>query len=224
MLEAVIQNTVCTCNVGSTIYLPGLARALKIGEYNPKRFAAVTFRLRYPKTTALFFGSGKIVCTGAKNKNSARLALLYYVDLIRKRLGLNVSIYDFEIQNIVASADVGFPISLEKVCTHYNKESSYEPELFPGLIFRSQELPVVFLIFDSGRLVITGAKNKKDIKESFDKMLPILLLCKAQCFQSDPTQPPPVYKKRKLIQPELSLLDDADIAPLFDDMEWYINK
>ena len=179
MLRPIIQNIVCTANVGSTLYLPGLARVLHGSEYNAKRFSAVTFRLREPKTTALFFGSGKIVCTGAKNKNDARLALMKYVRIIRKRMHLDVNIFDFDIQNMVASANVGFPISLEKVCIHYRKESSYEPELFPGLIFRMTHRTVVFLIFLSGRIVITGAKDPSQIKSAFNTIVPILLTCKA---------------------------------------------
>ena len=93
MLHPIVQNVVCTCNIGCTLFLPGLARILEVGEYNPKRFAAVTFRLRYPKSTALYFGSGKIVCTGTKSKHAARLAMMKYIHLIRTRLGLQVGMY-----------------------------------------------------------------------------------------------------------------------------------
>ena len=185
MLTPVIQNIVCTCNLGSTLYLPGVARNLQGSEYNPKRFSAVTYRLKYPKTTALFFGSGKMVCTGAKNKNEARLAIIKYVQLMEKRMSLQLHIYDFHVQNMVASANVGFPVSLEKICMHYGKESSYEPELFPGLIFRMDECPAVFLIFLSGRLVITGAKCKEHIKAAFDSIVPILLTCKAKQYEEE---------------------------------------
>jgi transcription initiation factor TFIID TATA-box-binding protein len=185
MLRPIIQNIVCTANVGSTLYLPGLARVLHGCEYNAKRFSAVTFRLREPKTTALFFGSGKIVCTGAKTKNDARLALMKYVNIIRKRTKLDVNVFDFDIQNVVASANVGFPISLEKVCVNYRKESSYEPELFPGLIFRKRHLTVVFLIFLSGKLVITGAKDPSEIKAAFNTIVPILLTCKSKEYSDE---------------------------------------
>ena len=187
MLTPIIQNIVCTCNIGSTLYLPGLARKLHGSEYNAKRFSAVTFRLKYPKTTALFFGSGKMVCTGAKNINEARLGIIKYVNLVRKRMKIETTIYDFHIQNMVASANVGFPIALESLCIHYGKESSYEPELFPGLIFRMDDCPAVFIIFLSGRLVITGAKCTQHLHDAFNMIVPILLMCKSTLtsYQTD---------------------------------------
>ena len=153
-----IQNIVCTCNLGSTLYLPFLVRALPCAEYNSKRFAAVTSRIVNPKSTALFFGSGKVVCTGTKTKNAARLALHKFVRMVRG-LKLQVSMYNFEIQNVVASATLPYMVDLSALRTRCGAEASYEPELFPGMIYRPCHTHLVFLIFSSGRTVITGAKN-----------------------------------------------------------------
>ena len=174
MKEPQVQNIVCTCNVGCTLYLEGLQRALIYGEYNPKRFAAVTFRLHTPRTTALFFGSGKIVCTGARTIMEARLALIIYVSLIRTKMNLDVQIYQFEIQNIVSSATIGHEIDLVKMQKEHETTSSYEPELFPGLIYRNHTYPSVVLIFDSGRIVITGCKLIQDVHHTFKLISPIL--------------------------------------------------
>jgi len=53
-------------------------------EFNPKRFAAVIMRIREPRTTALIFGSGKLVCTGAKSEEDSRLAVRKYARIVQK--------------------------------------------------------------------------------------------------------------------------------------------
>ena len=81
---------------------------------------------------------------------------------------------DFKVQNIVGSCDVGFPISLESLSSTHESFSTYEPELFPGLIYRMQIPKIVLLIFASGKIVLTGAKNKQDIFTAFDNIFPVL--------------------------------------------------
>ena len=153
-------------------------------EYNPRRFAAVIMRIRDPKTTALIFSSGKMVCTGAKSEELSKDAAKKYAKAIKK-VGFNVSMQDFKIQNIVGSCDVGFPISLEGLSGQHDKFSTYEPELFPGLIYRMKDPKIVLLIFASGKIVLTGAKNKTDIYEAFDNIYPVL-----KKFKKKPTKVP----------------------------------
>ena len=143
----------------------------------------MTFRLHYPRTTALYFGSGKIVCTGARNPMEARLALMIYVSLIKEKMGLNVNVYQFEIQNIVSSANLGFTLNLHLMQRKNGITSSYEPELFPGLIYRNSNLPAVCLIFDSGRIVITGCRQLTDIEQTFEYIEPLL-----QQYKNEQTQ------------------------------------
>merc|ERR1712070_350997 len=129
-------------------------------EYNPKRFAAVIMRIREPKTTALIFKSGKMVVTGAKSEEQARNAARKYARIIQK-LGYPARFTEFKIQNIVASRDVKFPIRLEGLAYKHSHYSSYEPELFPGLIYRMVQPKIVLLIFVSGKVVLTGGKLRK---------------------------------------------------------------
>jgi transcription initiation factor TFIID TATA-box-binding protein len=114
-------------------------------------------RIREPKTTALIFASGKMVVTGAKSEDDSRLASRKYARIIQK-LGFDAKFTEFKIQNIVGSCDVKFPIRLEGLHYGHGKFSSYEPELFPGLIYRMLKPKVVLLIFVSGKIVLTGAK------------------------------------------------------------------
>ena len=214
MQEPTIQNIVCTCNLGSALYLQGLAQRLEICEYNPARFAAVTLRIKYPKCTALIFSSGKLVCTGCKSKNEARLALLYYVHVIRTKLALDVGIYEFEILNMVASAFLGHTVSLPRLFLKHNKESSYEPELFPGLIFRQIDCPVVFLVFDSGRIVLTGAKEESEIRNAWVHITALLHAVRASV-----TNPSPEVDKRVVMKKaDLAVLRNEEWGPLLDNL------
>jgi len=139
-----------------------------------QRFAAVIMRIREPRTTALIFASGKMVCTGAKSEDDSKLAARKYARVIQK-LGYPVRFSEFKIQNIVGSCGVDFPIKLEDLaCAHY-QFCNYEPELFPGLIYRMVTPKIVLLIFVSGKIVLTGAKKREQIYTAFESIYPVLL-------------------------------------------------
>eukprot|EP00126_Sphaerothecum_destruens_P015164 Sdes_comp9087_c0_seq2m542 len=152
-----LQNIVSTTNLGCKLDLKTIALRARNAEYNPKRFAAVIMRIRDPKTTALIFASGKMVCTGAKSEQQSRLAARKYARIVQ-RLGFPAKFTEFKIQNIVGSCDVKFPIRLEGLVFSHGHFCSYEPELFPGLIYRMMQPKIVLLIFVSGKIVLTGAK------------------------------------------------------------------
>ncbi|KAK1626967.1 hypothetical protein QYE76_001282 [Lolium multiflorum] len=152
-----LQNIVSTVNLDCELDLKEIALKARNAEYNPKRFAAVIMRIREPKTTALVFASGKMVCTGAKSEQQSKLAARKYARIIQK-LNFPAKFKEFTIQNIVASCDVKFPIRLEGLAYSHGAFASYEPELFPGLIYRMRQPKIVLLIFVSGKIVLTGAK------------------------------------------------------------------
>ena len=168
-----LQNIVSTSNLKCILDLREIALKAKNAEYNPRRFAAVIMRIKEPKTTALIFSSGKIVCTGARTEEESRQASRIYAKIILK-LGFPVRFTEFTVQNIVASCDVKFPIRLEGLANTYLKFCSYEPEMFPGLIFHMLEPKIVLLIFVSGKIVLTGAKKREDIYKAYQKIIPIL--------------------------------------------------
>jgi len=174
-----LQNIVSTVNMGSKLDLKKIALHARNAEYNPKRFAAVIMRIRDPRTTALIFSSGKMVCTGAKSEEESRLAARKYARIIQK-LGFATKFKDFKIQNMVGSCDVKFPIRLEGLVLTHSQFSSYAPELFPGLIYRMVKPRIVLLIFVSGKVVLTGAKVRGEIYEAFDNIYPILKNFKKQ--------------------------------------------
>jgi len=168
-----LQNIVATVNLDCRLDLKTIALHARNAEYNPKRFAAVIMRIRDPKTTALIFASGKMVVTGAKSEDDSRLASRKYARIVQK-LGFDAKFSEFKIQNIVGSCDVKFPIRLEGLAYSHGQFSSYEPELFPGLIYRMIKPKVVLLIFVSGKIVLTGAKVREEIYTAFNTIYTVL--------------------------------------------------
>ena len=162
-------------DLGVRLDLKQIALRCRNTEFNPRRFAAVIMRLREPKATALVFASGKLVITGTKSAHNSSLATKK-IAYILERVGFQpASFINFKVQNIVGTVDVGFPIRLEGVAFAHPTFSSYEPELFPGLIYRLVQPRVVLLIFVSGKVVITGAKTEEIMVEGLKKVHPILV-------------------------------------------------
>jgi transcription initiation factor TFIID TATA-box-binding protein len=157
-----IENVVATANLKQQIDVNSIVRVFPGIEYRPELFPGLVYRLKKPKTATLIFSSGKMVCTGAKSEQQAKKAIMKVVDHLRRNGVVTVGKPDIQIQNIVASAGLDGTIDVEKA-TYSLKRTMYEPEQFPGLIYRMEEPKVVILIFRSGKLVITGAKKEEEV-------------------------------------------------------------
>lgn len=120
------------------------------------------FRLDNPKVTALIFRSGRMVVTGAKSTADLIKAVKKIVRVLMRHNVQITSRPRIQIQNIVASANLGAEVLLEKVA-FLLENTMYEPEQFPGLIYRMEEPHVVLLIFSSGKMVVTGAKSEEEV-------------------------------------------------------------
>jgi transcription initiation factor TFIID TATA-box-binding protein len=167
-----IENIVASAKVADSLDLMMLSSSIKDAEYNKKRFPGVVLRMQDPKIAALVFGSGKVVLTGAKSVDSLSKGLERLGNQLRD---LKIDIPDkltYIIQNIVTSADLGSPINLNKIAVGFNLDRiEYEPEQFPGLVYRLEEPKVVVLLFGSGKLIITGGKQPEDAKKAVQKIL-----------------------------------------------------
>ncbi|MDG6255971.1 MAG: TATA-box-binding protein [Methanomicrobiaceae archaeon] len=167
-----IENIVASAKVTDSLDLQMLSSRIPDAEYNKKRFPGVVLRMQDPKIAALVFGSGKVVLTGAKSIDSLSKGLEILGDKLRS---LDVDIPEeltYKIQNIVTSADLGTPINLNKIAVGFNLDRiEYEPEQFPGLVYRLEEPKVVVLLFGSGKLIITGGKKPEDAKKAVQKIL-----------------------------------------------------
>src|SRR2546422_11610607 len=114
-----------------------------------------------------------MVCTGAKSERQARKAVLKVTDELKRDGIVILGKPEITIQNIVASAGLGGYIDLEKA-TYGLKKTMYEPEQFPGLIYRMDEPKLVILLFASGKLVCTGAKREIQVGIAVNMLQEIL--------------------------------------------------
>jgi transcription initiation factor TFIID TATA-box-binding protein len=167
-----IENIVASAKVTDYLDLPALASQIKDAEYNKKRFPGVVLRMHDPKIAALVFGSGKVVLTGAKSIDSLSKGLEILGNLLREQKIQIPKKLSYKIQNIVTSADLATPINLNKIAVGFNLDRiEYEPEQFPGLVYRLEDPKVVVLLFGSGKLIITGGKEPEDAKRAVIKIL-----------------------------------------------------
>ena len=168
-----IENVVASVTINQKLDLTQIQKAFPETEYKPAQFPGLVFRLAKPKTATLIFSSGKMVCTGAKSEQESIKAVQTVVRLLKKEGFLIKHEPIIEIQNIVASVDLHAKIDLEQAAMKL-ENTMYEPEQFPGLIYRMSDPKVVMLLFASGKLVCTGAKYEGMVREAVEKLHEIL--------------------------------------------------
>jgi transcription initiation factor TFIID TATA-box-binding protein len=164
-----IVNVVASATLNQKIDLNSIVRLFPGVEYRPEQFPGLVYRLKKPKTATLIFSSGKMVCTGATSEKLARKAVTKVVDELKRNGMVILGKPEIQIQNIVSSAGLGGRIDLEK-STYSLKRTMYEPEQFPGLIYRMDDPKVVILIFATGKLVVTGAKKEAEVSRAVAKL------------------------------------------------------
>lgn len=163
-MEIVIQNVVASSSIGVPLDLTKISMSLEDAEYVPEKFPGLIYKLKDPKTAMLLFTSGKLVCTGAKSVAMVHKAVGIVLGNIAK-LGIVVPDKpDIKVQNIVATSDLKKDLNLNTIAISLGLEKvEYEPEQFPGLVYRVEKPKVVMLLFGSGKIVCTGAKEISDI-------------------------------------------------------------
>ncbi len=166
-----IENIVASTSLGAELDLQAIALALGGAEYEPEQFPGLIYRLKEPKAATLLFRSGKVVCTGAKSLEHVKTA----IDLVAKQIeaaGIPITKNpEIVVQNIVASSDLGAQINLNAIAITLGLENvEYEPEQFPGLVYRLNAPKVVVLLFGSGKLVCTGARKPSDVEEAVQRI------------------------------------------------------
>jgi len=166
-----IENVVASTSLGEELDLQAIALALGGAEYEPEQFPGLIYRLKEPKTATLLFRSGKVVCTGAKSLEHVKQA----IEIVAKQIeaaGIPIKKNpEIEVQNIVASSDLGTEINLNAIAISLGLEKvEYEPEQFPGLVYRIDVPKVVVLLFGSGKLVCTGARKPQDVEQAVEKI------------------------------------------------------
>ena len=160
-----IQNIVATTSLEEIVSLTKLARTQPNTEYNPDTFPGLVLRIKKPKSAVLVFSSGNLVCTGTKSVAQVRDVVQQVIKQLKK-----VNVYvkvkpKITVQNIVASGAINLKLNLNTLALEL-ENTEYEPEQFPGMVYKLEDPTATFLLFSNGKLVCTGTKNKAQLDES----------------------------------------------------------
>ena len=165
-----IVNIVVSTALEKEIPLEKMAATLPNTEYNPEQFPGLVLRIKEPKTSALIFSSGKVVCTGARTLEDVDRSIQSIIKSL-KRLDINVTIKpEITVQNIVASGSIGMDLNLNVLGLKL-PNTEYEPEQFPGLVHKLKGTNATFLLFSNGKIVCTGTKTEQAVSDATDKLI-----------------------------------------------------
>jgi len=168
-----IQNIVATTSLGKDVPLTKLAKTIPNTEYNPEQFPGLVLRIKTPKSAVLVFSSGNLVCTGTKSIAQVKEVIEQVIKTLKK---INVNITEkpkITVQNIVASGNISMMLNLNYLSLEL-ENTEYEPEQFPGLVYKLEDPPATFLLFSNGKLVCTGTKNNQQLADSMDQLIKVL--------------------------------------------------
>ncbi len=160
-----VQNIVATASLGKEVSLTKLAKTQSNTEYNPEQFPGLVLRIKKPKSAVLVFSSGNLVCTGTKSIAQVKEVIAQVIKQLA-RIGVRITAKPkVNVQNIVASGSIDIDLNLNILALEL-QNTEYEPEQFPGLVYKLGKPNATFLLFSNGKLVCTGTKNKAELDES----------------------------------------------------------
>ncbi len=172
--EMKVVNIVVSTSLQHDVPLEKMAATLSNTEYNPEQFPGLVIRIKEPKTTALIFSSGNVVCTGAKTMDEVDKSIKKIIKTLEK---INIKIRiepKINVQNIVASGNVGMDLNLNVLAMKL-PNTEYEPEQFPGLVYklggREGSDRATFLLFSNGKIVCTGTKSEEEVDAACKKLV-----------------------------------------------------
>lgn len=165
-----IQNIVATASLNVKVPLVKLVQSQANTEYNPEQFPGLVLRIKKPKSAVLVFSSGNLVCTGTKSTKQVEEVIIQVIKQLKK-IGIKVKEKPkINVQNIVASGSINIILNLNELALKL-ENAEYEPEQFPGLVYKLDEPNATFLLFSNGKLVCTGTKNRAQLEDAMKKLL-----------------------------------------------------
>lgn len=169
-LDIQVVNIVVSTSLEHPIPLEKMAATLSNTEYNPEQFPGLVIRIKDPKTSALIFSSGKVVCTGARTLEKVHESIQRIIESLHK-IGIKIKVQPkIIIQNIVASGSIGMALNLNVLAMKLSN-TEYEPEQFPGLVYKLMEAKATFLLFSNGKVVCTGTKSEEDVHSALNLLI-----------------------------------------------------
>jgi transcription initiation factor TFIID TATA-box-binding protein len=164
-----IENIVASGVIAESVDLVKFSEKTENCELNKKRFPGAVYRIKDPKIACLIFSSGKIVLTGLRNYQALDEGIAVVAKALKKAGMEPLKEPRIAITNMVCSYNLGKFININRLSVTLNLENiEYEPEQFPGLVYRIKDPKIVVLIFSSGKIILTGGTNLTAIKKGLD--------------------------------------------------------
>ncbi|SEW00990.1 TATA-box-binding protein [Halobacterium jilantaiense] len=169
-----VENVVASGSLGIELDLETVARELsEVVDYDPEKYPGAYFRLDDSAPLITVYRTGKYIITGADSADEASATRSEFLRLLTNQSILPKAEDEwYKIQNYVCMEDIGQQLNLSALAIGLGLEiTEYEPEQFPGLIYRPTDHDCVLLIFGSGKVIITGAKDVDSAEESVTGLL-----------------------------------------------------
>jgi transcription initiation factor TFIID TATA-box-binding protein len=170
---AEIVNVVASGSLGIELDLETIACKLdNIADFNPEKYPGAYFRLRDSAPLVTLYRTGKYIITGAGSEEKVRKIRDEFLTLLSNHGILNSPADDwFRLQNFVCMEELGENLNLSALAIGLGLEvTEYEPEQFPGLVYRPSEHECVLLVFGSGKVIITGANTIQAVENVFNSL------------------------------------------------------
>lgn len=168
-----VVNVVGSGALGVEIDLDALSADIPTAEYNPDNYHGMYICLAEDAPLVTVYRSGKYIITGANSTEELAKIRREALKQLAETGIISVDVDDgFSIQNFVCQGDTRRTVNLSAAAIGLGLErTEYEPEQFPGLVYRPTEYDCVLLLFGSGKVVITGAPDVGVAQQSFTALL-----------------------------------------------------
>lgn len=167
MAYVTVQNMVASTKIAEQLNLIKLDKNLPNAKYQPKVFPGLVLHVDKPKAAFLLFRTGKVVLTGAKTQGDIQKAVRKLLGILRRTGAQVIENPDVRVRNIVATSNLEGRLDLPATALALGLENvEYEPEIFPGLVYRGSGGGVVMLLFSSGRVVCTGGREPEQASQA----------------------------------------------------------
>lgn len=161
MTEVKVVNMVAMAILSAPLDLEEMEKVLPNSEQCKSAAKWLKYRLGPEKKYIAFYKSGKFLITGVRSRKEVYALVDKVVDELM-RYGMEVNVTAVKVNNIVLEGELDLQVGLESIIRMLDAgKASYEPEQFPGLVYK--DWGVSFLLFSSGKFIITGVKDERDI-------------------------------------------------------------
>ena len=166
-----IENIISSAQISEQFDIKLLSEKITESSYNPSEFEGLSIKYENEKIAIIVLGTGKIFCTGAKEISDA-INKIKKISTQIKKIGLKIKKdYEVKIENIIVTVELKKELNLSDIAKRLILQKvDYQPEIFPGLIYKIEDFQTILIIFNTGKIVCTGAKNIDDATNSLKKM------------------------------------------------------